>query len=239
MYKYKYLKYKSKYHSLKQQIGGMKYYGNGIVPEFCYDTSEEYKNCNKRNLNIIEINEPDTVEFEKIYREILDTRNIPLHITSDDRYNDFIHNMKHNKNSIRQLLGFYNIKKKYDLPSNCTGTCNLDDGTFVEKNKLATVFKQEFVQKMKTDNFDATKGKGRLNLNKIMIDLKNENVTYIILEAAGAEPLIKLYQTYGFYLLTTSYMANIFEDEWYESKNALMYGYIDDVINATKIITPI
>lgn len=235
-YKYKYYKYKNKYLELR---GGLlkRYEHIEIVRDFCDNTNPKYKNCEERNLNTISINDKDEHEFINLKKSIISERNIKNIIRSVDT-DDFLNKLKENPEKIRHVLGFFNIEIPYVLSDKCIelgkkeADCGLSVGTVVEKDKINDVFNENIPREK---IYNASKGKGKINLNKVVNELKNDGVEYLMLEAAGIKDsrLIVLYKYYGFKVLYNTHLVNLYDDQWLLNENVLMYGNINDIIRLT------
>lgn len=236
------------------QSGGDRFDYESVVPEFCNETNDEYRNCDSRVLNKIWIDPIGDHYTDKNIYEFLSDRN-RNHDKKSIRYFDFIKTLKTTPQKILYLSAFFNEKRIYGKSDDCT-ECSLDQGVLVPKEKFSQIFKPAFVKKLesqKLDKFNAASGSGVKNLNKVAKTAKNDGFTYITLEAFsnGSElgnKLFSLYQKYGFNMYKTPFWeisdqgfkeysadnsSDISEDEFDESTNALMYGHVDDIIKST------
>lgn len=232
-YKYKYRKYKTKYLELLRG-GEIKYYYEMMVNDFCNNTKDTYRNCESRNLNVISILDNDDYEFKIFKNSILYPENVKI---TSKHSGDFLNILTVDSSKIRLMEGFFGIKKKYATTQECTSiglksdACGLDVGTVVPKEKINVVFKEKTVDS--TRDYDASKGKGKLNLNKVANILKEQGIKYIMLEAASQDGiLVNLYKSYGFVILLNKWFKT-YDFEVYPNENPLMFGHIDDIIRLT------
>ena len=111
------------------QYGGKRYEYRAKINAFCDSTNEKYKNCNERHVNTVDINIIDDNKLDKI-RKAENIEKLPI--------KNIINN-----NEIAELVGFYNIHKRYDSKEKCSNNtnCGLDIGTVVNKDRLGDIFK--------------------------------------------------------------------------------------------------
>ena len=237
MYKEKYLKYKYKYIELKKQMGGLKGRRDFIiqVPEFINNTNPGYQNESPRNLNSITYADHEDYEYIKLKTAILSIFNKSKIDTSIPFLEDFINKLNNFPQEILTIIGFYNVNKKYDIRENC-GTlsaedCGLDVGTVVKQQDMVRIFNPN--SQLQKD-FIVSKGKGKINLNLFCKEMKNTNIKYLMLDAAGKIDLRGLYEKYGFKTLMVDYYVNMFDNQWFPTiDNSIMIGSIDEIIAAT------
>lgn len=222
------------------------YYVKQIV-EFCNDAKDGFKNCNERSLNAITIAEPGDYSFDKIIRELQLPENINRYKKTPEEIEllDLAKNVD-GQGKIREIVGFYNIRKQYINEEKCgklsKEDCGMDVGTYVTNDAFDIIFndpvnlrnKLEGIRDKTSGQFHWSKGTGKANLKKVVEKLTSQGVKFLLLDAAGQEGLVKMYESYGFKVLSTGYKKNIFDDEWEMSSTSLMYGVLDEI---TKIIS--
>ena len=223
-----------------------KFYNNQSLDVMCNETKDEYKNCNVRALNVIEMAYSDEPSFEQLVTEIkFNTRKAE----ESKIKQSFLNILENNKSQIGEIKGFYNVTKPYEMENsqkcklNSPEDCSLNVGTYVDEENLARIFKDpDTIKKnyakffdVKTKKYLWSKGSGKLNIYNVMTYLKNNrDIKYIMLDAAGGVGLANLYQQYGFHILFSGYQKNLFDGEWFPSLNYLMIGEINDIITKTK-----
>lgn len=224
----KYLKYKTKYLELKNQIGkgNTRHLYLKVVPEFANKTKDEFKSVTPRTLNVIQINDAldSTCSYESIAEKINSNRTRIL--VNDAQIKDFLSLLASKSNKIIEVDGFFNKYINY--------ADKQDEGTYVEAKDNEKVFKEPVAQKTKNiegktiTGFFATDGTGKKNLNQLMKCYKKVGIKYVMLEAAGGPGLVNLYKTYGLITILNGY-------NFYGMKatNTIMYGNIDNIITHT------
>jgi hypothetical protein len=223
--------------------GAEQIYYSMIVPEFCNDTNDTFKNCDKRNLNMIEIAGENDASFDQLTREILYPENVSRYAKNSE-VGELLADVRNDKSKIREIKGFYNVRKKYDIHNNenCgklkDDDCGLSVGTFISEKKFPEIFKNpaqesEKLKRLRSSSgeFHWSKGTGKLNLLNVMKKMQKMQVKWIILDAAGDSGLRDLYASYGFKVLLQPYKKNLWDDEWMDSETYLMYGRVSDIIS--------
>jgi hypothetical protein len=255
-YKEKYLKYKKKYFTLKNQLAGseegkFKYsinrpdeiteYHSGEmfdkIPEFESETKPEYKSDKLRKVNKVEMSQNENIiiffrkgKQGKKNRELLPDE-INEYIVKDDWPKYFLY-----------VSRFFNSSEIYNKS-------NLDNGIIVKSSVLDEVFVDTFresesyknnIEHLEHDgNYNGTyrKGLGADNLLCTLEEVKKSKpeLKVLYLHANGDEKLVAYYQKIGFTTLIESKIPQ------YDASNRqisiydyIMFGMYDEVITNLK-----
>jgi hypothetical protein len=235
--------YKSKLLKYKNQQGGVReeHLLQEVVPEFANNTKEPYRNVTPRTLNRITLFTRDgTAEDPETYTSLKTTilRNESA-IAITPVITEFLNILKTEGPTSPQLIvqmeGFFSIITDYQK--------DMNSGTYVKEDLFNEIFLADKIptainiSRILGKGFSASKGKGKENLNKVARELRERGVQYMMLEAAGTEGLVDLYDRYGFKSILHNYNMYMLMDSVIthvgKSQNYIMIGKIDEIILKT------
>lgn len=223
---------------------------NGYIPALCNETKDEYKNCETRHVNTINIDKVSDDKLEYLKEAI-------THDVNRDLLHDFKETIKYQgyeeeliannkQNKIYYIEGFYNKLINYEK---CTGEddedCGLNVGTVVNKHRAEEVFKEEYINSPELKRLEDPDGKkyimvkgkgfGKKNLNIAANWVKSQGGEYIYLHAAGGEGLTKYYERMGFiHKIHNVGIITLEDGTIIRYPDPLLVGKVDNIIKETK-----